>query len=127
MEENFSPEKYLTQTGLLKKTLDQIEKDFSASGIDFTFEKMAAPVFEDICNAIQKRIGLLMSGDSGALNNLLYRIDLSEKKVKQLLHDEGELKFQGKLAEMIVKRELQKVVIREYYKQNKNEDHDTEG
>ncbi len=117
MEENFSPELYLTNRFILEKTLDQAEKDFLSAGIELKLHGGAA-TFESICNLLQEKLEGILQYQAGALNNLLYRIDLSESKIKSLHVDKSEKPFSLLLAELILKRELQKVVIREYYKKN---------
>lgn len=117
MEENFSPELYLTDRLLLEKTLAQVEKDFLSSGIELQLyhENIS---FESTCRLLQQKLEEMLRAQAGALNNLLYRIDLPESKVRSLQLIENEKPFELLLAELIIKRELQKVVIREYYKRN---------
>jgi hypothetical protein len=50
---------------------------------------------------------------------LLYRIDISEAQLKRYLSELNEPYF-SVIAELIIKRVLQKVVIRQYYKSNEN-------
>lgn len=122
MEENFSPEKYFTHQSFLKKTIDQIAKDFSASGIPIDMELFEDTSFEGICSVLSQKVETMMQREAGALANLLYRIDLHEETVKKAARSLNEVKYSDLLAELIVKRELQKVVIREYYKKNEHED-----
>ena len=52
--------------------------------------------------------------------NLLYRIDLSEEKAQAEI-EISTLTFSELLAELIVKRELQKVIMKNYYSNPENQ------
>jgi hypothetical protein len=47
---------------------------------------------------------------------LLYRIDVSELQIKKLSREKPENEMNEIMAELIIKRELQKVVIKEHYR-----------
>ena len=53
--------------------------------------------------------------DSGGLMNLLYRIDLTELQIKQAVKKEPEKAMQPTIAELIIKRNLQKVILKQMY------------
>ena len=62
----------------------------------------------------------LNNQDPKKILNLLYRIDLSEEKVREEMQNTT-LSFSEILSEMIVKRELQKVIINNYYSNPENQ------
>jgi hypothetical protein len=47
---------------------------------------------------------------------LLYRIDISEAQLKRYLNENKNESYFNVIAELIIKRVLQKVVIRQHYK-----------
>jgi hypothetical protein len=53
--------------------------------------------------------------DSSSIQNLLYRIDVTELQIKKEAVSHPEKNFQQILAELIVKRILQKVILKEQY------------
>ena len=53
--------------------------------------------------------------DSVSLQNLLYRIDITELQIKREAISYPEKNFQQILAELIVKRILQKVILKDLY------------
>jgi hypothetical protein len=59
----------------------------------------------------------LLWEDTRKLQQLLYRIDISEKRAMEALRGEPGRTPPQMLTELIIKRELQKVVIRRMYKQ----------
>ena len=52
---------------------------------------------------------------------LLYRIDISEAQLKRYLLENKSDNYFNVIAELIIKRVLQKVVIKQFYKNNKNQ------
>jgi hypothetical protein len=51
---------------------------------------------------------------------LLYRVDISEAHLKKYLNEANNENHLSTIAELIIKRVLQKVVIKQYYKLNEN-------
>lgn len=66
---------------------------------------------------LARYISDLIVNDQHTLIYLLYRVDLSEKKIKTLLqqqHEDAALL----IAELIIERQLQKIALRKQFKQN---------
>ncbi len=97
----------------LEETVVQLEKDFLMVGINFDIIK---PVknYTQLFEFTSYLVNALNEKDPTRILNLLYRIDLSEEKVKETMQV-TELTFNEMLAELIVKRELYKVVLRKKY------------
>ena len=68
---------------------------------------------EDFQLILTKLIRHLLDNDFEKLINGLYRIDVSEEKVKQAMSSEGDLAEE--IALLIIERELQKVETRRKY------------
>ncbi|MDX1630063.1 MAG: hypothetical protein R3345_15245 [Fulvivirga sp.] len=81
-------------------------------------EELPATV-EDL-ETLKKRliplINFLLNKDLNRLLTAFYRIDLDEKKVKYVLTQENPEAIAGKLADMVITRELQKVITRKKYR-----------
>ena len=69
---------------------------------------------EDFQLILAKLIRHLLDNDFERLINGLYRIDVSEEKVKQALSASGDIAEE--IATLIIKREMQKVETRRKYK-----------
>lgn len=70
-----------------------------------------------LLNELTLFINDLIVNDFAQLVQILYRVDISEKKLKQLLSDNTD-KDAGKIiAEMIIERQLQKIKSREQFSQ----------
>lgn len=61
-------------------------------------------------------INLLINTDFTKLIYILYRLDISEKKLKQLLAGEQQTDAGGLIANMIIERQLQKIQSRKQYR-----------
>ena len=72
--------------------------------------------YDFVLKRLTKIVSHLLSTDFNQLVNVLYRIDVSEEKLKEALAI-GSNAPAKTIAEMIIKRELQKVAFRKKYKQ----------
>lgn len=105
---------YLQTPELLQALLQQLVKDFAMANVTLRIDCHLAYSFEqlrlEIANTLRQQ-----APTSAQLQNVFYRVDLTEKTVRKALHGQ-----QGDtlplMAELIIKRELQKVVIRYWYR-----------
>lgn len=103
----------LQQNTFLEETIDQLEKDFLMVGIHFDIEQ---PVhsFHQVFQFTYTILNTLNERDPSRLVNLLYRIDLPEEKIKEEMQN-TELTFIELISDMLVKRELYKVILRKRF------------
>ena len=94
----------------LSETVVQLEKDFAMTGIDFDINKPVSS-YKSLFDFTFKLITTINQQEPKNILNLLYRIDLSEEFV-QVQMKETEYSFTEMLSELIVKRELYKVILR---------------
>jgi hypothetical protein len=105
-------QEFLSQKELLRNLVLQIRKDFDSAGIPiklllnkrYSFNEMAFIVSE-----------AFMQSGATAMFNLLYRVDVSEKQLREGMPTPGIDPIL--VAELVIKRELQKVVLRKQYSQ----------
>lgn len=74
--------------------------------------------YSELLQKIASSINYLIDNDFSLLISLLYRLDISEKKLKQLLSEPTKTTAGEIIAEMIIKRQLQKVESRKAFKKN---------
>ena len=103
----------------LIETTFQLEKDFLNIGVNFDIEKPVQD-YGKLLNFASKLVNTLNEQDPKRILNLLYRIDLAEEKVQSEMQI-SPLTFSELLAELIVKRELQKVIMKNYYSNPENQ------
>ncbi len=113
-------EQYTKSLDLLLLTVEQIKKDFNLFGLEVSFSGNQETAYEELTAQIKPYIESLLTNQYQRLLSLLYRIDLPEKTVAKIILNPGD-DMSLDLTDLILKRELQKVVIREHYKQQQNE------
>ena len=97
---------------LYKKLIKQLNKDFLYANIDLEFDEEVLPsslklmLHETVYNLIQEKFADYL--------NLLYIIDVSEKKVKQL-DGSDMVKLSEDVTFLILQREWQKVWFKSQY------------
>ena len=114
---NLSP--YKKRLEIIQLTAEQLIKDFGLHGLKVEFSGNEESAYEELFSQVKPIIVELLHKNPSKLSSLLYSIDLSETKVRKILG--GKTDFpEEELTEMILERELQKVVIRKYFqKMNK--------
>jgi hypothetical protein len=107
---------YFKMPHLLRDLLLQLLKDFQTAQIPLTLNPDENYSFEGLCKGIELVIENHLK-QGGTLKNLLNRVDLTEKQIKKAVSGTIHSNLR-RLAELIIKRELQKVVIRYWYQQS---------
>ena len=117
-------EKYRRQLAYIRRTVEQIQKDFQIFEVDITFSGDPESAYDELFAQIQPLIAELSSGNPERLMNLLYRIDLKETDLQRAVNERGD--FVEYITEKILKRELQKVILREHFKNAQNSEGSSE-
>ena len=74
---------------------------------------------EELRNQLIAFLNDLINKDFNALVQLLYRIDVNEKKLKQLLQQNKNTDASLIIADLIIKRQLQKIATRKQFNNTK--------
>jgi 3-methyladenine DNA glycosylase AlkD len=96
----------------------QLTKDFEQSNFQSDFIKDLEPDYTSIHEKIVRELQQSEKRADATLMQLLYRIDISEFQLKRYLNEHSNENHLDTVAELIIKRVLQKVVIKQYYKKN---------
>lgn len=83
-------------------------------------DSIQEPTCGDIRNRLIYLINELINYDFHGLTQLLYRIDVNEVKLKELLKENKETEAAPIVADMIIARQLQKIETRKQFKSNDN-------
>lgn len=89
---------------------------------DFSLAKDSLPAVNDIAlirDHLIKRVTELISKDYDRFLNNLYRIDVNETKVSQILHAKDRTTIPEKLADLIIERQLLRVKTQMLYREGK--------
>jgi hypothetical protein len=96
----------------------QLAKDFEQSNFPADFAEALEPDYDSIQDSIARELQRSQKQTDSNVMPLLYRIDISEAQLKTYLNKHKNQNRFNLIAELIIKRVLQKVVIRQYYKNN---------
>jgi hypothetical protein len=108
---------YINRLDLIKDTANQIIKDFDMFGLEIKFSGNAYNAYEELFDQIEPHIDQLVHSNQQKFMGILYRIDLSDVQIKKAVQENSSEPFSAIVTDLIIKRELQKVVIRNHYKQ----------
>jgi hypothetical protein len=116
--ESFDIELYKTKTEVIRQTVEQIIKDFTMFGMEVEFTGNTDMAYDEMFMQLAVHVSRLLEIDPHRLSALLYQVDLGENKVMEssTLHPEWSLP--EVITELVIHRELKKVLIRNYYKNN---------
>ena len=108
------PQKYLDRIEIVDLCKKQIVKDFDSVGLKISFSEEFEDAYEEISSELSVMIVHMLERHRNELMNLFYRIDLPEQTVWESLSIAEHPSLD--LAQKIIKRELQKVLIRKFYR-----------
>ncbi|TLP82329.1 hypothetical protein [Maribacter sp. ACAM166] len=98
---------------LVKKMLQQIEKDFSLANVSLTMPVNLEP--QSIISTIREKIYYLMMEHFSGYLNLLYIVDVPEREF-QYIESTDTVEVANQVTFLLLKREYQKVWFKEKYK-----------
>lgn len=116
--QKINTEPYKDRKDILEKTVEQITKDFSTFGLNVSFSGNYGLVYEELFGQLHKHILNLLETHVEKLHALLYHIDVDEKKIHLEEQKHPGWTYSEIVTELTLYRELKKVVIREYIKEN---------
>ncbi|MDX1445320.1 hypothetical protein [Lishizhenia sp.] len=90
----------------------QVEKDFALVGLQVDFSKCSD--LEKLEKHLLEDLRYFSINQAQALVQLFYSIDLNENRLEQMLQD-GQDNYYRQLAQAILQREAQKVILRIHY------------
>lgn len=117
--EDFDITPYKLQEDIIQQTVQQIIKDFSMFGMDIYFSGSMAMAYDEVFRQLSGFMEMLIDRDFHKLLSLLYQIDLNDQSIVESENAFPDVPRHELMTELIIYRELQKVVMRNYYKQNK--------
>ncbi|MES2796284.1 MAG: hypothetical protein V4683_09975 [Bacteroidota bacterium] len=100
---------------IIKELIAQIIKDFSMFGEELHFNEEAEKSYQYLYGQLEKYLRDGFSSRIESLYPILYRIDILEKDIKKAMTPQKHTDFLGEITELIIIKELQKVIIKRYY------------
>lgn len=101
---------------ILDETAQQIVKDFGLVGVRIEFfrnPQTSGELYSRILPVIER----MQSEDPNKFFSLMYRIDISETQVRKTVEGSKDRSFSEVVTQMILERELQKVLTRKSFSQ----------
>lgn len=117
---NTNLEIFLDKQEIVKVLIAQISKDLGMYGIELHFEENTKITYQILHNELVSKIENLFKNESSRLFSILYRVDISEKDLAMAGGDLPDYNQTEIVAHQIIKRELKKVLIRKFYKNEEN-------
>ena len=77
--------------------------------------------FFQLQTALSEQINFLITNNFSNLIAVLYRLDISEKKLRKLLANNADKNAGDIIADLIIERQLQKIELRKTYKFENNQ------
>lgn len=108
---------YLNRPDILQDTAQQVIKDFGMAGLKINFSGNPETAYKELTDQILPHIEKLQHENFQNFYNLMYRIDLSEVQIKMAVEASKDRSFSEIVTELILQRELIKVVFRKQYSQ----------
>lgn len=109
----FAP--FLDAKEIYQSLIQQLVKDFSKVGFDIVLSSTEQRSFNELSTEICAVLNRLQSNSPSSLPQLYYMIDVQESLIAEIYQSELDINFE--IATLIIKRELQKVIYRQVFKQ----------
>lgn len=107
---------YYGRVDLLEKVVSQIQKDFNWFNLSITFsEESDISPYQQLYQQILPIVDEMLNDDYIKLMSLLYRIDIEEDFLNRKLKENSQADTDEVITDLIIKRELQKAIIKEIY------------
>lgn len=105
---------YKNRKDIIEKVVSQINKDLNLD-ITLEFTDSKTSYYEELLAEIKPKLSRIIYEGRGQLEQVLYKIDVPERKVKNALDSSVETDPAVIFSHLILERELQKVVFRILY------------
>lgn len=122
MKEPFEVEPFKSDEMVIRQTVQQVQKDFQMFGLDIDFPIDFHMVYHDLWRHVGAHIESLLLINLQKLSALLYQVDIDEHEILKAWEEHPEFTKAEVITELLIYRELKKVLFRNYYKNYKLKD-----
>jgi hypothetical protein len=99
-------------SGIINSNFSEISSGFLLSAADINN-------LEEMKRYLSAKINILLEDKYDSLINILYRIDVDDKKIEGVFSSGKKENIPDKIADLIIERQLQKIHYRKMYKEGK--------
>ena len=118
--EKLDLEVYKNKAEIIRQTVAQVVKDFAMFGMEIIFSGNTEFAYQEMFIQLSNQVQHLLEYDSGKLSALLYQIDINEAHILESVAQHPEHSNVDIITELIIHRELKKVLFRNFYKNQKS-------
>jgi hypothetical protein len=111
---------YLAQEKWLQATVQQLQKDLSWQNLELPLSDQYDA--EETLKKLAALVEYLEQGQHQSLMNILYRVDISEQQIQQVMQSTLDETFAQVVARMLCYRCLQKVMTKHHFSNPENTD-----
>lgn len=97
----------------LPETMTALASTFGEAGESVPADHLT---LEDVHEFVGRHVEMLLHSNPALLMSIIYRIDVSERKVRGVFEDESGGDLVARITELIIERQLEKVRIRKQYR-----------
>jgi hypothetical protein len=97
----------------LPETMTALASTFGEAGEPVPADHLT---LEDVHEFVCRHVEVLLHSNPALLMSIIYKIDVSERKVRRVFEDESGVDLVARLTELIIERQLEKVRIRKQYR-----------
>ncbi|MCK9616217.1 MAG: hypothetical protein M0R21_00100 [Lentimicrobiaceae bacterium] len=113
----FDIEPYRINQKIMWDTALQIQKDFGKYDLEIHFAGETYFAYSELYQQLCMQLANLVACDFGRVMSLLYQIDVDENAFSEAEKNFPDFQKHEIMAELIIRREMQKVVTRMYFSQ----------
>ncbi len=109
--------KYYNNEEIIRLTALQVIKDFSLFGLQIEFPEDIQYAYTHLYPQLVNEVSVLLDRSNTKLLSILYQIDIPEKVIRNAAESMPDKALAEVITELILNRELKKVLTRIYFKQ----------
>jgi hypothetical protein len=110
---------YNQEQAIIEETAAQLQKDFGEFSFSIVFTGKHETPYRELFDQVLPIVELMLRNEPSMMNAMLYRIDVSEGMIKKFSFSNPGIPFPSLLTDLILRREMQKVLTRRYFKEKK--------
>jgi len=104
------------------ETTLSLSRAFALEPLEARLEAGESLSLDDVRAYLVDRIAALLDANPALLLSILYRIDVAERDVKEVFSDVAPPEMPGRLADLIIERQVQKMRIRQRFRDEDDTD-----
>jgi len=101
---------------IIELTIKQIIKDFALFGLQIDYDSALGFSWQQVYLGLETQIRHLLEASPAKILSLLYQIDIPDEKIMAQAEKQEKRQLSEVVSEMIMERELKKVLTRLYFK-----------